>query len=98
MHGASPPAKVATSRRSRALRPEQFDASLGGRAVDISQPGWGIPEAPGARIEVGGALRSPQWSAPPPTPEAAALGDAVIAMIDSHAPPPGVAPLYPPPM
>jgi hypothetical protein len=83
---------------ARALRPEQLAAEVGGRIVDLSRPGWGMPDAPDARVEVGGALRSPAWTAPPPSPAAAALGVATLAAIDAPAPAPGVAPAYPPPM
>jgi hypothetical protein len=81
---------------AKLVHPEALDASVGHRAVDISAPGWGMPAASGAQIEVSGALRSsPQ---PPASSLAAgAIGDAIAVEIDAAADPTSTAPPQLPP-
>lgn len=82
---------------ARAIQPTRLAADVGGRMIDLADPGWGAPAQPGAQIAVGGALRSENWIEPPVTAAAIALGDAIVAAIDAPPPPPGLAPVFPPP-
>jgi hypothetical protein len=52
---------------------------MGHRAADISAPRWGVTSVPGATVEVGSALRSPAWTPPDLSAEAATVGDQITA-------------------
>jgi hypothetical protein len=80
------------------LQAEKLAATVGHRTIDASAPGWGMPASPGAALELGGALRSEEWTPAAASADVVALGTAIVAEIDAAAvPPPGQAPVYPPP-
>jgi hypothetical protein len=65
------------------------------RTVDAAAPGWGVPAADGRDAVVGGMLRTDEGAIVQPT-DAAALGDAIVELID-HAAGATAQPLLAPP-
>jgi len=57
---------------ARRLVPRQMPATVGLRPIDVSRPGWGMPqtdpEAAGSRLDLGGALQTTD-TAPAPWPD-----------------------------
>jgi hypothetical protein len=70
---------------AKRLVPSDLDKSVGHRTVDISQPGWGAPAAPGATVEVGGALVSSKWHPPILSSLAQEVGAAIEKQLDAAA-------------
>lgn len=72
---------------ARRLEPRPLPNTVGLRPLDVSAPGWGMPtlppDAPGAVLDLGGALRTPQTS-PRPWPDAAqtSFQQALRAILD----------------
>jgi hypothetical protein len=71
---------------AKQVRPEALVAEVGRRTVDLSDPGWGMPVAPGATLSVTGALRA-ATGAPATTAAAIAIGDAIARELDAAADP-----------
>ncbi|MBK7074131.1 MAG: hypothetical protein IPH44_17685 [Myxococcales bacterium] len=65
------------------VTPIKLGPDMGHRAADISAPRWGVTSVPGATVEVGSALRSPAWTPPDLSAEAATVGDQITAEIDA---------------
>jgi hypothetical protein len=59
---------------ARRLEPKQLPATVGLQPMDVSNPGWGMPRlpatAPGAVLDLGGALQTPETH-PRPWPDGA---------------------------
>jgi hypothetical protein len=73
---------------ARRLEPRRLPGTVGLRAIDVSNPGWGMPrlqpDAPGAVLDLGGALQTPDvdprpWPAEAQKPFQKALRDALNA-------------------
>lgn len=76
------------------LVPRRLEPDVGVRTVDASAPGWGLGELRGRSVIAGGVLQAHGTSPTQPS-DAAALGDAIVAMIDAAV---GTDPILPPPL
>ncbi|HEU5102577.1 MAG TPA: hypothetical protein VFU22_26315 [Roseiflexaceae bacterium] len=55
---------------ARRLLPQPLPATVGLRPIDLSSPGWGMPDTSGAVLDLGGALETPETE-PRPWPDEA---------------------------